>query len=102
MPRLRAKFRIDKIERTMSSRPVAGADGKTRYEPAEIRTIVASPVCGGNDPDHENSRFWQYTPSGRLELGCVNVAAVEEIELGSEYYLDLTPASGGDDAAETP
>jgi hypothetical protein len=89
---VRAKFKVDSIQRTMSSRAVKNEDGTTRYEPCEMRTIVMTPVHGGNDPDHENAKFWQYTPSGRVELGCVNLAAAEVFELGEEYYIDFTPA----------
>lgn len=89
---VRAKFKVDKIERSMTTRAVKDPDGATRYEPCEMRTIVMSPVHGRGDPNHENSRFWQASPSGRLELGCVNLEAAVQFKLGEEYYLDFTPA----------
>ncbi len=51
-----------------------------------------SPVYGNGDPNHENTKFWQASPGGRLELSVVNAAAVERFEVGKEYYLDFTPA----------
>jgi hypothetical protein len=93
---VRAKFKVDSIARSLSSKAVMGDDGKPvsppRYEPCEMRTVVMTPVYGGNDPDHENAKFWQASPSGRLELGCVNLAAAERFDLGREYYIDFTPA----------
>lgn len=89
---VRAKFKVDKIERSLTLRPVDSAGSSQRYESVEMRTVVMSPVYGNNDPNHENTKFWQASPSGKLELGCVNLAASEQFELGKEYYLDFTPA----------
>ncbi|MGO9022601.1 MAG: hypothetical protein ACLQVJ_30060 [Syntrophobacteraceae bacterium] len=94
MNRVRAKFKVDSIRREHASR-VAGKDPKTGYpiyEPIEVRTIVMSPVYGNADPDHENTKFWEASPSGKLELGCANLAAAEVFELGQEYYIDFTKA----------
>jgi hypothetical protein len=92
--KVRAKFKVDRVERTLSSRSVKVDDGTTRYEPCEMRTVVMSPVhANRDDPEHENSKFWQYSPSGRLELGCINLAAADSFELGKEYYIDFTPAT---------
>lgn len=38
------------------------------------------------------SLFWNASPSGSLELGCINLVAADRFELGKEYYLDFTPA----------
>lgn len=76
---VRAKFTLVRTESTIS-------DGK------ELRTLVLVPVYGKSDPDHENSKFWKYTPSGEIKLGTVNEAAWEQFELGKEYYVDFTPA----------
>lgn len=97
---VRAKFKVDAIKRTMGSRIKLGSDGKAvknskgyeEYEPCEMRTVEMSPVYGSGDPDHENTKFWQASPSGKLELGCVNLAAAEQFELGAEYYIDFTKA----------
>lgn len=49
-------------------------------------------VYGNGDPNHENSKFFRWTPSGTLTMGVVNPAAAEQFDEGQEYYLDFTPA----------
>ena len=100
MPVVRAKFKVTKIERTMGSRPKKDADGKTikndrgydENEPCEMNTIHMQPVYGNNDPNHENTKFWQSSPGGSFQMNCVNAAAVAAFVLDKEYYLDFTPA----------
>lgn len=87
---VRAKFRCDEIKRTQSSVPDPENPGK--WKPGEVRSVVLSPVYGNGDPNHENTKFWQATPSGRIEIGCANLAAAEAFELGREYYVDFSPA----------
>lgn len=89
---VRAKFKVDAIERTMTLRKTGTKDGIDVYGPIEMRTVKLSPVYGKGDPAHENTKFWEATPTGSLTLGCVNLAAAEAFELGKEYYLDFTPA----------
>ncbi len=57
-----------------------------------MRTVVLQPVYANNDPQHENSRFWDATPTGEIRLGTINPAAWEAFELNREYYVDFTPA----------
>lgn len=98
--RVRCKFRLDRIEHSMTSTPKVDTSGKevkdeggrAVYVPAELQTLIMSPVYANNDPEHENSKFWRYSPSGEFKLGTVNRAAVEHMELGKEYYIDITPA----------
>lgn len=98
---VRCKFTVTGIKRTMGSRKKRDATGayvKTDkgydvYEAAEAWTIEMSPVYGHGDPSHENSKFWDATPNGKFEMTCVNKAAVDQLELGHEYYLDITPAA---------
>jgi len=52
-----------------------------------------SPVTGGSE---ENKTFWQYTPSGSISFSCINTAAVEQFEVGKEYYVDFNPAQEGE------
>lgn len=54
-------------------------------------TLVFEPVYS-SDPESENHKFWKYTPSGKLEMVCVNPEAVKCFQLGQEFYLDFTPA----------
>ena len=51
-----------------------------------------SPVYHNDDPEHENTKFWEATPSGSFVLGCVNPESVSGFKPGQEYYLDITPA----------
>lgn len=88
----RAKFKVDSITRIASNVPKVGEDGKTTYVPGEIRSVKLSPVYGNGDPNHENTKFWQASPSGIIELGCANLAAAEVFEIGKEVYVDFTPA----------
>ena len=75
--------------------------GHAIYEPCEMRTLIMSPVYGSGDPKHENTKFWQASPSGQFTLGVVNLAAVEHMELGQEFYIDITPAAAvKEDSAE--
>jgi len=98
---VRCKFKVDSIETTMSSTAKRDADGKLVkdergnyiYEPCEMATVKLSPVYANNDPSHENSKFWSATPSGQFHMGTVNKAAVAQLELGKEYYIDITPAT---------
>jgi hypothetical protein len=86
---VRAKFRCDQITHLITH--VYDPDAKQTY-PTPARTVVMSPVYGNGDPNHENTKFWQASPGGKLELSIVNAAAVEQFEVGKEYYLDFTPA----------
>jgi len=90
---VRAKFKVIKIERMEGSRQ-DGKDenGRPRYVPAELQTIVLSPVYGNGDPEHENTKFWQASPSGEIKLGTINQAAAAQFDLGAEFYVDFTRA----------
>ena len=88
---VRAKFVVNSIERSLGNVPVV-EDGKTIWKAAEVHSIKMSPVYGQGDPNHENTKFWQASPSGSLVLGTVNPAAVAQFEIGAEYYIDFTKA----------
>lgn len=91
---VRAKFKVDEIRCSQTSRMIDPAKGyySDNMENVEIRTLVMSPVYGNGDPAHENTKFWNASPSGKLELGTVNPEAWRHFELGKEYYIDFTPA----------
>lgn len=97
---IRAKFKVDEIRLHASRRDVLDLSGKPMKdmkgynvtEPCELRTIIMCPVYGNGDPNHENTKFWQASPSGRFELGCVNEAASTQFKVGQEWYLDMTLA----------
>jgi hypothetical protein len=84
---VRAKFKV------VSITEMEGYDySQDPVKPAPMYTIKASPVYGNGDPEHENTKFWQASPSGSLELGTINAAAAAQFKVGQEFYLDFTPA----------
>jgi hypothetical protein len=97
---VRCKFRVNAIKRTEGSRRKRAADGAYAvddrghavYEPCEHWTVSMSPVYGNGDPNHENTRFWDASPAGTFELTTVNKAAVDQLDLGAEVYIDITVA----------
>lgn len=86
----RCKFTLDTITRRRSQRRKPGSAGE--WEDCEMWSLSLSPVYGGNDPAHENAKFWEASPSGEFRLDVVNVDAVKHMEIGREYYIDITPA----------
>lgn len=98
---VRGKFTVSRIEITTSASRIRTPDGNDyvrdeanypKTKPCELQTIILAPVYGNNDPKHENSRFWDYSPSGEIRLGTVNPDAWQAFEIGKEYYVDFTPA----------
>jgi hypothetical protein len=51
--------------------------------------VTLWPVTDGSE---ENKTFWKYTPGGQITLTITNPAAMEQFEVGKEYYVDFTPA----------
>lgn len=100
----RAKFKVDAIKSTMGSKVKRDADGQpvmnergyAEREPCEMKTIELSPVYGNGDPAHENTKFWEASPSGQISLSTVNGDAAAVFELGREYYIDFIPAAKED------
>src|SRR5262245_58958806 len=90
---VRAKFKVDKIESTLQQRrkDLSQGWGAENTETVEMRTVILSPVYGNSDPTHENTKFLNATPSGKIELGTINPEAWGAFELGSEVYIDFTP-----------
>ena len=81
---VRAKFRVQSVTRTLSSK---WENGKS--VPVEVQTIKLFPVTGGSE---ENARFFESTPTGEINLATVNAEAAKAFELNKEYYVDFTPA----------
>lgn len=44
-----------------------------------------------NDGTPENERFHKYTPSGIITMTVDNPVAVEQFQIGGEYYVDFSP-----------
>jgi hypothetical protein len=91
---VRAKFKVAEFKSHLQDKLIdpKGGYGAENVEKVEIRTIVLNPVYGNGDPEHENTKFWNASPSGRIELGTVNPAAWQAFELGCEYYVEFTKA----------
>jgi hypothetical protein len=91
---VRAKFVVQKIQCSYQTKYKNDSDGRLDYKQpynVEMRTVHMSPVYGNGDPNHENTKFWEASPSGGLTLGTINPAAWQQFELGREYYLDFAP-----------
>lgn len=97
---VRAKFKCNKItiqkghrtDRNPDGTPKKNERGYDATVECEQRTITLNPVYGNGDPNHENTKFWDASPGGELNLNVVNEAAWKHFELGKEYYVDFTPA----------
>lgn len=87
---VRAKFRYTGYESSLGSRQNRET-GKS--EEFELRTLTLRPVYGNGDPNHENTKFYAWTPSGEIKLGCVNPEAWAAFEIGKEYYVDFSEAN---------
>lgn len=61
------------------------------YEEIELASIDLHPVTAGGEANGENARFFHATPSGSINIGCVNPEASAQFEIGKEYYIDFTP-----------
>jgi hypothetical protein len=72
---IRAKFRVMSI--------IEHADN------ASARTIKMMPYYDDSIP--EDRRFSQATPSGELSMYVNNPAAIAELRIGRQFYLDFVP-----------
>ncbi len=79
-----AKFKLSGIStREYGNNP----DGTLKI----LRTLEFFPVYPKSDePNHENRKFWEATPSGKIELGSTNDKATNQFEIGKEYYITFT------------
>ena len=58
----------------------------------DLKTFTFNAVYHGDNPEHENYKYWKWTPFGQLILGTVNANVLKELQVGKEYYIDITPA----------
>lgn len=54
------------------------------------KSVKLRAVSSGSD---ENKQFFQYTPSGDIDLAILNPAAAAAFKPGTEYFVDFTPAT---------
>ena len=98
---VRSKWKVSSLKFTEGTKAVLDADGKPSkddrgyyvMEPCQLVTIEMFPVYGNGDPNHENTKFWQASPAGKLELNCVNESASAQFKVGHEYYVDFNEAT---------
>ena len=54
------------------------------------KDLSLSFVYHNNDPDHENSHFWEATPCGNINMRIDNQTATDQLVPGEELYMILT------------
>jgi hypothetical protein len=91
---VKAMFKVEAIESTLEWRK---KDASKDWDPdnqesVEMKTIKMYAVYGNSDPNHENTKFWNASPSGNLVLSVINPEASQHFELGKEYYLTFEKA----------
>ncbi len=90
--RIRAKFQCNTITQTMGGRH-REIQGEQKYVPEPVYTIEMAPVYESDaGKNAENKKFWDASPSGKLELQCVLKEVIEHFEVGKYYYLDIVEA----------
>lgn len=83
---IRAKMCLNRIERQVSSKYNSDTQ---KYESCEGWTLKFNVVTGDGAPD--NKEFFNSSPSGSIELFCVNPEANKQMELGKNYFIDFVP-----------
>ena len=86
MTKTRAKFKVDSRTETEGGR----YDENNKYVACPEYSITMSPVYS-DDPESENAKFFNATPSGQITMGVVNEAAAEIFQVGKEVYVDFFP-----------
>ena len=74
----RIKFKVDSI--THEDDGVLGQVASTK-----LSAVV------GEEKESDNSKFFKYTPKGKLTLGAVDPEAIVDLVPGLQYYIDITP-----------
>jgi len=85
---VRAKFMLTEV--TESGYGYTDKDGKKVVTKNAGKKLVFQPQYDTSIP--EDQRFAQATPSGRFEMLVDNPAALAQLEIGQQYYFDITPA----------
>ncbi len=66
---------------------------KQEYGDGKVGYVVGfSVVYSGSE---ENKKFFTLTPGGQLNLYTVNEAVASKLEMGKEYYIDISEANVG-------
>jgi hypothetical protein len=75
---VRTKFRCIGINHVHTGNPDYSAS-----------TVTFCPVW---EQDGVNRKWSQATPNGKIEMTITNPTAVDQFELGKDYFVDFTPA----------
>lgn len=78
---VRLKFRVARKYETMGS---TYKDGKSI--PARMGGVEMYPVTGGSE---ENASFYASTPTGKIEFGSINSAALDYLALEAECLITI-------------
>lgn len=81
MQAVRAKFFVKSIQ--------AMTNGNPQHD--QSSEVKLAPVYGQNGDD-VNASWSRFTPSGEISMLITNPAAVDQFELGGEYFIDFTKA----------
>ena len=94
---IKAKFKVDSKKETLSAQDINGVLKSVKLVTVEFSPVTCTYVKDAATgkwviSESENTNFWKASPSGKLELGCINLEAANAFELGKEYYLEFSPA----------
>ncbi len=78
MKNIRAKFKVISVQ-----------------PQGEEHTSINLMAVYSDDPDHENRKYWKYTPSGNLTMTVLS-HVVDDFEIDQEYYIDISLVEEGD------
>ena len=68
---------------------ITGIEHHVRHQATEVNATVKMAAVYAND---EINKSWsKYTPSGTIQMQITNPGALEQFEVGKEYYIDFTP-----------
>ncbi len=73
---IRAKFKVNSVQ-----------------PQGEDHTSIHLMAVYSEDPNHENAKYWKYTPSGNLMMTVLS-HVVSDFKEGQEYYITLELAEG--------
>ena len=82
---MRAKFRVQFVKELRSI--LSGQSEAKKY----MEVVELYPVYS-DDPNSENRKFWEATPSGMFSMNISNQQAWGWFKEGKEYLLDFTEA----------
>lgn len=71
---IRAKFKVDTVK-----------------DEGNDHTTIRMQAVYSDDPNHENAKYWKYTPSGQVIMTVVS-GVVKDFEEGQEYYVTFERA----------